>query len=68
MSDEKRALRRMAKKAALDSGMPLSIWLEANRLSRTVLYSGNRPSLAYIYRFCKAADMKPSEFFASMGK
>ena len=68
MSEEKRTLRRMVKKAALEAGVPLSIWLETNGIPRTVCYSDHSPSLECLYRFCKALDMKPSEFFASMGK
>ena len=68
MSDEKRALRRMVRKAALNAGVPLRTWLETNGIPRTVYYSDHCPTLECVYRFCMALGMKPSEFFASMGK
>lgn len=68
MSDEKRAFRRTAKRAAFEAGKPLYVWLKLNGIPRSVYYSENNLTLESIYSLCKATAMKPSEFFASMGK
>ena len=75
MVTEHEALHAIVQRCALNAGIGIIEWCEKNDVSYDAVRRKPRPSreshyphLATIYRVCNAAGIKPSRFFAALGK
>ena len=73
MTKEREALHRLAKAAANRAGMTVEGWCKAHQVSYGNLLPRDKDAkwqirLGTIYKVCEAAGVKPSQFFAAIGR
>lgn len=68
MTEERRELHRIAKKAACEAGLPLHVWLQLNGLPHNATRHEGLPNLCTVYGICDAAGVKVSDYFGRLGR
>lgn len=65
---ERKALKAIIKEAAKRDGMTKCEWYKAHGLLQRTASNHGMPSVQLIYIVCEAAGIRPSRFFAAIGK